>query len=93
MTSTSGNRTDRISLRIASDRRHVIERAAEVTGKTLTSFVLDAAYQEAQRTLTDPRAFVVNDEQWAAFMEALDRPVSPDKPRLDKLMSTPSVLE
>lgn len=93
MTSTSRKRDERISLRTSSEQRHIIERAAEVTGKTMTSFILEAAYQEAQRALTDRRVFLVNDEQWATFMEALERPVSESKPRLDELMNTPSILE
>ena len=97
MTSTSSNRkparAERISLRTTSKQRHLLEQAAEATGKTLTSFILEAAHVEAQRALADPRRlFLVNDEQWAAFMEALDAPVS-YKPGLDRLLNTPSILE
>ncbi|MCK9496838.1 MAG: DUF1778 domain-containing protein [Dehalococcoidia bacterium] len=92
MTSTSRNRAERISLRTTSEHRHLIERAAEVTGKTMTSFILDAAYQEAQRALTGQHIYMLDDEQWAAFLEALDAPVS-DNPRLRNLLQSPTVLD
>ena len=69
----------------------MLEQAAEATGKTLTSFVLDAASIEAQRALTDRRLFLLDDVNWARFSEALDRPVVA-KPRLRRLLRTPDVL-
>lgn len=92
MTSTSRNRAERISLRTTSEHRHLIERAAEVTGKTMTSFILDAAYQEAQRALTGQHIYMLDDEQWATFLEALDAPVS-DNPRLRDLLQSPTILD
>jgi len=48
--------------------------------------------QEAAQTLADRRQFVLNDAQWQAFQEALDRPVQ-SKPRLKKLLREPGVLD
>ena len=84
-------REDRISLRATASQRRMLEQAAEATGKTLTAFVLDAASVEAQRALTDRRLFLLDDASWARFVEALDRPAVA-KPRLRRLLHTPSVL-
>jgi hypothetical protein len=40
----------------------------------------------------DQTLFVLSDEQWRAFTEALDRPAR-HLPRLEKLLREPSVLE
>jgi uncharacterized protein (DUF1778 family) len=85
-------RDARISLRATARQRHVIEQAAEACGKSLTAFLLDAGYTEAQRTLADRRLFLLDDERWEQFVAALDRPVS-DKPRLRELLRTPGVLD
>jgi uncharacterized protein (DUF1778 family) len=45
----------------------------------------------ANQALADRRHFVLGDDQWQAFQQALDRPVQA-KPRLKKLLSEPGVL-
>ena len=51
-------------------------RAAEVAHKSLTDFILDAAYQAAEHTLLDQRLFMVSGSQYQALLEMLDRPES-----------------
>jgi uncharacterized protein (DUF1778 family) len=46
----------------------------------------------AEETLADRRLFRLDDNQWKAFIDALNRPVMP-KPRLARLLSEKSVLE
>ncbi len=45
-----------------------------------------------QEALADRRRFELNDAQWEAFLEALDRPVQ-SKPRLRKLMVDQGLLD
>ena len=45
----------------------------------------------ANQALADRRHFVLDDEQWQAFQQALDRPVQA-KPHLKKLLTEPGVL-
>lgn len=85
-------KVDRMELRASPGQTTVIKQAAEATGKTLTSFVLDAAYLEAQRTLADRRLFRLDTDAWERFVGALDRPAKA-RPRLRKLMEKPSVLD
>ena len=51
----------------------------------------DAGVTAAAQTLADRRQFVLDDTQWQAFQEALDRPVQ-SKPRLKKLLREPGAL-
>lgn len=85
-------KVDRLEVRATSRQSTLIKQAAEATGKTLTSFMLDAAYLEAQRALADRRVFRLGTDSWGRFVKALDRPAK-TRPRLRKLMEKPSVLE
>lgn len=85
-------KADRLELRASPRQTTVIRQAAEATGKTVTSFVLDAAYLEAQRALADRRLFSLDARRWERFITMLDRPVK-KKPRLRRLLRESSVLE
>nr|MBS0020973.1 DUF1778 domain-containing protein [Gammaproteobacteria bacterium] len=81
-------RSARLGLRATPQQEALIRRAAEVTNKSVTEFVLDSACEAAEHALLDRRLFLVDEDQWEAFQEALDRPAEA-KPRLRKLMQTP----
>lgn len=79
-------RTARLGLRATSQQETVLRRAAEVAHKSLTDFILDAAYQAAEQTLLDQRLFMVSGSQCHALLEMLDRPES-DNPGLKDLFA------
>lgn len=85
-------KADRIELRASPRQTAIIRQAAEASGKTISSFMLEAAYLEAQRALADRRLFRLDEARWARFIRALDRPAAA-KPRLRKLMQRRSALE
>lgn len=58
----------------------------------MSEFLLDAGVTAAFQTLADRRRFVLDEAQWQAFQEALDRPVQ-SKPRLKKLLQGPGALD
>lgn len=84
--------TDRWEFRVAADADAFVRRAADVSHRTLTDFVVEAAVVEADRVLGDRTRFVLEDEEWMRFMELLDRPPQ-ENPGLAKLFSKPSVFE
>lgn len=88
-------KSERLSLRISARQRRLICDAAEAREMDVTTFVLDAVTSNAQRVLADRRMFSLPAERWDRWIEILDRPVTPlsAKPRLEKLLQTPSVLE
>ncbi len=83
---TSTARTARLGLRATPEQETVLRRAAEVTHKSLTDFILDAACQAAEQALLDQRLFMVSGSQYQAILEILDRPES-DNPGLADLFS------
>jgi uncharacterized protein (DUF1778 family) len=85
-------RDERIYFRATEAERALLQQAADVRGKSLTSFVLEAASREAERALLDQRFFQADNDQWERFKAALDRPPR-DKPRLRALLAKPATVE
>ena len=75
---TPTGRRESLNLRIQPDERALIDRAAELTGKTRTDFVLDAARRAAVEALTERSLFSVDAETFAKFEAALDSPPAPN---------------
>jgi uncharacterized protein (DUF1778 family) len=83
-------RSSRLGVRATPEQETVLRRAAEVAHKSLTDFILDAAYQAAEQTLLDQRLFMVSGKQYQTLLRMLDRPES-DNPGLKELFSRKAV--
>ncbi len=86
MTFTATLRSKRLGLRATPEQEAVLRRAAEASHKSLTDFVLDAAYRAAEQTLLDQRLFMVSGSQYQALLDMMDRPEA-DNPGLAELFS------
>ena len=86
---TGAPRSARLGLRATPAQETVLRRAAEATHKSLTDFILDAAYQAAEQTLLDQRLFMVTGSQYQAILDMLDRPVSDNAGLADLLSRRP----
>ena len=84
-------KTERIDVRATGAVKQLLQEAARSCHKNVSEFLLDAGVTAANQALADRRHFVLNDEEWQAFQQALDRPVQA-KPRLQQLLGTPGVL-
>jgi uncharacterized protein (DUF1778 family) len=82
-------RRSTLNLRIREEERGLIDRAAALTGKTRTDFVLDAARRAAMDALSERTLFRVDAETYDRFLAALDAPPQPDE-RLKRTMNTPA---
>ena len=91
MTTAKLSKTERIDVRASTLIKQLLQDAARASHKNVSEFLLDAGVTAAAQTLADRRQFVLDESQWQAFQEALDRPVQ-NKPRLKKLLSEPGVL-
>nr|QVQ59148.1 DUF1778 domain-containing protein [Klebsiella pneumoniae] len=68
--------------------------AANLVSKSRTDFMLEVACREAQDILLDQRLFLLDDNQFNAFVEELDAPMTPERQaRIDNLMSRKSPWE
>lgn len=76
-----------LNLRIKPQLRDLIDRAAEMSGKNRTDFVLDAARGAAEAALLDRTVFTVKAKAYRQFLARLDAPPKPNN-RLLKSMQT-----
>jgi uncharacterized protein (DUF1778 family) len=85
-------KTERIDVRASATVKQLLQEAARSSHKNVSEFLLDAGIVAANQALADRRHFVLTDEQWEAFQQALDAPPQP-LPRLKKLMTEPGILD
>jgi len=79
-------RSERVDLRMTRSAKRTLQRAAAVTNKTLTEFLLDSSLNAAFDMLADRRVFQLDEKRWDAFMAALAAPPK-NNPRLRKLLA------
>jgi uncharacterized protein (DUF1778 family) len=79
-------RSERVDLRMTPTAKRTLQRAAAVTHKTLSEFLLDTGMTAAFDALADRRTFELDDKRWKEFMAALSAPPK-DNPRLRKLLA------
>lgn len=91
MSTLNLSKTERIDVRASNSVKQLLQEAARACHKNVSEFLLDAGVMAANQALADRRHFVLNDDQWQAFQQALDAPTQP-MPRLKKLLSDPGVL-
>jgi uncharacterized protein (DUF1778 family) len=69
-----------VHVRIDEDLLGMIDRAAQLQGKTRTDLIVEAATATAQDTFLDRTLFFLDDDRWEAFQKALDaEPVMNEK--------------
>lgn len=92
MSTLNLSKTERIDVRASSSVKLLLQEAARACHKNVSEFLLDAGVMAANQALADRRHFALDEAQWLAFEQALDRPVQL-KPRLQQLLGTPGVLD
>ncbi len=75
-----------LNFRIKPAVRNMIDRAAELVGKTRTDFMIDASEQRAADILMDRATLSVDQAAYDAFLAQLDAPPAPNE-RLRRTMS------
>lgn len=76
-----------LNMRIRPTTRNLIDRAAELLGKTRTDFMLEASERRAEEVLLDRTVFTVSPEIHAEYLARLDAPAQGND-RLKRTMST-----
>ena len=74
-THAQSTRSIQMGLRATPEQEAVLRRAAEVSHKSLTDFILESACQAAEQTLLNQRLFMVSGSQYQTLMDLLERPV------------------
>ncbi|MFC7549154.1 DUF1778 domain-containing protein [Plantactinospora sp. GCM10030261] len=85
-------KAERLHLRVDAEQKALLEAASQAAGASVSTFVLKAATDAAADVLADRRAFLLDEDAWRVFDEALGRPAQ-DLAGLRELLSTPTVLD
>lgn len=92
--SSRSTKDGRIALRVSTVERQLIELASVEVATTVSDFVLRATLARAAEVLAARTEFRLPPERWDAFVAMLDEPPTAQaRPRLQRLLTEPSVLE
>ena len=75
-----------INVRLSIKTRDLIDTAADLSGKSRSEFILESARQQAIDVLLDQRLFSLEEAEYAAFVQILDRAPEPPE-RLRALLN------
>ena len=90
LTSQLDNRESRLNIRASYYQKEIITKAARIKHTTISNFVLERAYQEAQEILANETNFKLDNIRWEKFCNALDSNPRTIKP-LQKLLTETGV--
>ncbi len=82
----------RIEVRTTSEAKRLLKEAAQLNQQSVSAFLLDNGLSAAALVLADRRQFSLDDEQWAAFVNALEAAPKPCN-RLERLLSESGVFD
>lgn len=83
-------KSDRLELRLTAAQKAEIERAAALSGRSVTDFSVPVLVREASEVIRIDHELQLSKRSWDAFSKILDRPARPVKGLAD-LLSRPSV--
>lgn len=69
---------ERVNFRVSREVKHTLVRAAEITGRSLSDFIADSAFNAALQAIEGVERMRLADEDRAVFMAALANPPEPN---------------
>lgn len=76
----------RINLRTSHEVKEMIERAAAITGSTVSNFISQSMYQTSIRIVADTDTVMLSSDAFEAFVARCENPPEPNE-ALRKLMA------
>lgn len=72
-------RPERIEARLSSEAKAVIQRAAEISGRSVSDFVVASALDAAKETIREHGVILLSARDSETFVEALLNPTGPNE--------------
>lgn len=72
-------KSERIDFRANADQKLLLERAAELSHVSLSSYILASSLKQAQSDLAQNEIFVISDRDRSIVMDALENPPEPNE--------------
>ncbi len=92
MPTSSAKVVQPLSIRPSPQQKRVIAQAAKLLNVSVSQFVLQRAYLDAQAVIAEQTRFGLNEVQWKSFLAALDAPPKQSS-GLKKLLQEPGVFD
>lgn len=77
----------RIEIKTSPQVKSEIEKAAAISGVTLTSFIINLAHNEAKRIAAEADVVRLNQQAWQALNDLIDNPPEPTSALKDLMQS------
>ena len=78
MANTESVKQERVHIRLDTQSKQKLERAAAYAHKNLSEFVLGHALQAADQVIHEQETLVLNEADWVVFLDALEHPPKPN---------------
>lgn len=75
MATLTSQKTSRLDIRLTDEQRALIERAASLTGSTLTQWTAQHLLEAARLDIEKETALRLDSASFDAFMQALEEPI------------------
>ena len=92
MLRTSTSKPTRLNIRVSEHEKDVLTRAARALNTSVSSFVLQRAYADAQTVLAEQSQIRLPEKKWREFCRALDAPPK-TIPALQELLTQPGMFD
>jgi uncharacterized protein (DUF1778 family) len=79
ITQAPRNRDKRLEARVTPGQKKLIERAAQVQGRTVTDFVITSLQDAARKAIEENTVWKLSQDQQKIFVEALMDPPPPNR--------------
>jgi uncharacterized protein (DUF1778 family) len=76
-TKSSRSKAYRFDARLTEDQKILIQRAADIEGRTMTDFVLHSVQAAAERTIRERAMLILSARETEAFVSAILNPAKP----------------
>jgi uncharacterized protein (DUF1778 family) len=76
---TQTARTARLEARITNEQKVLFQHAADLTGRSLTDFVVNSAQEAAARTVREHRVLTLTGQDRKVFVDVLLKPPLPGR--------------
>jgi uncharacterized protein (DUF1778 family) len=71
---TTGNKSDRLEVRVSSEEKETLETAAAIAGLSISAYLRSRLLEQAQSEIAAQQNLVLTQKDWDLFIETIDNP-------------------
>jgi len=76
---TPSGKAERLEARLTAAQKEILQRAAELEGRSLTDFIVSSAQAAARRVIQEHEILVLTSRDQEVFLSALLKPPAPNE--------------